>query len=63
MRFIELMPVGDMRELTWDHVVPSDEVLERIAALGALTDDDGTGARQRAGAVLPDCRARPAPSA
>jgi cyclic pyranopterin phosphate synthase len=30
VRFIELMPVGDMRELTWDHVVPSDEILERI---------------------------------
>ncbi len=41
VRFIELMPVGDMRELTWEHVVPSDEVLERIAALGALSPDDG----------------------
>ena len=27
VRFIELMPVGDMRELTWEHVVPSDEIL------------------------------------
>jgi cyclic pyranopterin phosphate synthase len=36
VRFIELMPVGGMRELTWDHVVPSDEVLGRIAALGSL---------------------------
>jgi cyclic pyranopterin phosphate synthase len=36
VRFIELMPVGDLRELTWDHVVPSDEILTRIAALGAL---------------------------
>jgi cyclic pyranopterin phosphate synthase len=41
VRFIELMPVGDLRELTWDHVVPSDEVLSRIAALGALRDDEG----------------------
>ena len=41
VRFIELMPVGDMRELTWEHVVPSDEVLQRIAALGALTPDGG----------------------
>jgi cyclic pyranopterin phosphate synthase len=41
VRFIELMPVGDMRELTWDHVVPSDEVLERIARLGALAPDGG----------------------
>jgi cyclic pyranopterin phosphate synthase len=41
VRFIELMPVGDMRELTWDHVVPSSEVLERVAALGALAPDGG----------------------
>ncbi|HSA55564.1 MAG TPA: GTP 3',8-cyclase MoaA [Gemmatimonadaceae bacterium] len=41
VRFIELMPVGDLRELTWEHVVPSDEVLERVAALGALGADDG----------------------
>ena len=37
VRFIELMPVGDLRELTWDHVVPSDEVLRRITeVLGPL---------------------------
>ena len=36
VRFIELMPVGGLRELTWDHVVPSDEVLARAATLGAL---------------------------
>jgi cyclic pyranopterin phosphate synthase len=41
IRFIELMPVGDLRELTWDHVVPSDEVLERISHLGALAPDGG----------------------
>jgi cyclic pyranopterin phosphate synthase len=41
VRFIELMPVGDMRELTWEHVVPSDEVLQRIAAIGALAPDSG----------------------
>ena len=41
VRFIELMPVGDMRELTWDHVVPSDEVLQRISELGELTPDGG----------------------
>ncbi len=41
VRFIELMPVGDMRELTWEHVVPGDEVLERISGLGALADDAG----------------------
>ena len=31
VRFIELMPVGEMRALTWEHVVPSDEVLARAA--------------------------------
>ncbi len=36
VRFIELMPVGDMRELTWEHVVPSDEVIERVARLGKV---------------------------
>ena len=41
VRFIELMPVGDMRELTWEHVVPSDEVLERIGRIGALSPDGG----------------------
>ncbi|HEX6315969.1 MAG TPA: GTP 3',8-cyclase MoaA [Gemmatimonadaceae bacterium] len=41
VRFIELMPVGDLRELTWDHVVPSDEVLARVATLGELTPDGG----------------------
>ena len=41
VRFIELMPVGDMRELTWEHVVPSDEILARVGALGALQPDAG----------------------
>ncbi len=41
VRFIELMPVGDLRELTWEHVVPSDEVLQRVSTLGALTADSG----------------------
>lgn len=41
VRFIELMPVGDLRELTWEHVVPSDEVLSRVARLGALSPDGG----------------------
>ena len=36
VRFIELMPVGEMRDLTWEHVVPSDEVLGRVAEFGAL---------------------------
>lgn len=41
VRFIELMPVGDMAHLTDAHVVPSDEILERIAALGALSPGGG----------------------
>ncbi len=41
VRFIELMPVGELRELTWDHVVPSDEVLQRVRSLGALEPDPG----------------------
>lgn len=41
VRFIELMPVGELRELTWEHVVPSEEVLARIGSLGALTPDSG----------------------
>jgi cyclic pyranopterin phosphate synthase len=41
VRFIELMPVGEMRDLTWDHVVPSEEVLTRAAASGSLMPDAG----------------------
>jgi cyclic pyranopterin phosphate synthase len=41
IRFIELMPVGDMRELTWEHVVPSSEVLERASAIAPLVQDPG----------------------
>lgn len=41
VRFIELMPVGDLRQLTWEHVVPSDEVLSRVAELGALEAVEG----------------------
>ena len=40
-RFIELMPVGGMRELTFEHVVPSAEILDRIARLGALEPSEG----------------------
>jgi len=36
VRFIELMPVGGLRELTAEHIVPSDEVLERASVLGSL---------------------------
>lgn len=36
VRFIELMPVGEMRELTWDHVVPSDEILRRLESVSPI---------------------------
>jgi cyclic pyranopterin phosphate synthase len=41
VRFIELMPVGDMRELTWEHIVPSDEILARLNAVAPLTPASG----------------------
>jgi len=41
VRFIELMPVGEMANLTWEHVVPSDELLARVATLGALEPASG----------------------
>ena len=41
VRFIELMPVGDLRSLTWDHVVPSDEILARLNAVAPLSSSAG----------------------
>jgi GTP 3',8-cyclase len=41
VRFIELMPVGDMQALTWEHVVPSAEILDRLSTIGPLVADDG----------------------
>jgi cyclic pyranopterin phosphate synthase len=41
VRFIELMPVGELRELTWDHVVPSAEVLAEVQRMGTLRPDSG----------------------
>jgi cyclic pyranopterin phosphate synthase len=41
VRFIELMPVGEMRQLTWDHVVPSAEVLHRLEEIDALEPAPG----------------------
>jgi cyclic pyranopterin phosphate synthase len=41
VRFIELMPVGEMRDLTWDHVVPSEEVLQRVASIAPLSPSTG----------------------
>ena len=36
VRFIELMPVGELREVTWDHVVPSDEILRDVSTVAPL---------------------------
>ena len=36
VRFIELMPVGEMRDVTWDHVVPMEEVLHRLASVASV---------------------------
>jgi len=41
VRFIELMPVGGLRELTAEHIVPSEEVLERASVLGPLEPGGG----------------------
>jgi cyclic pyranopterin phosphate synthase len=41
VRFIELMPVGEMRALTWDHVVPSSEVLDRVSAIAPISACEG----------------------
>ncbi|MEK7240429.1 MAG: GTP 3',8-cyclase MoaA [Gemmatimonadota bacterium] len=42
VRFIEIMPVGDMAAAEFAHVMPSDELLARIAArFGALKAADG----------------------
>ncbi|HEY4733136.1 MAG: GTP 3',8-cyclase MoaA [Gemmatimonadaceae bacterium] len=41
VRFIELMPVGEMREMTWDRIVPSDEILDRIGSIGPLVPTSG----------------------
>ena len=41
VRFIELMPVGEMRDLTWDHVVPSEEILHRLEDVAALAPTPG----------------------
>jgi cyclic pyranopterin phosphate synthase len=41
VRFIELMPVGDLRALTWEHVVPSDEILARLSVIAPLAPSAG----------------------
>jgi GTP 3',8-cyclase len=42
VRFIELMPVGEMEQVTFEQIVPSDEILARIRAeLGPLERTQG----------------------
>jgi GTP 3',8-cyclase len=41
VRFIELMPVGSMSGVTWEHVVPSEEVLDRASRVAPLSEDRG----------------------
>jgi cyclic pyranopterin phosphate synthase len=41
VRFIELMPVGEMADATFDRVVPSDEILERLSRIAPLLPDAG----------------------
>lgn len=41
VRFIELMPVGEMRDLTWAHCVDSNEVLARVERIGSLEETSG----------------------
>ena len=37
VRFIELMPVGEMREVTWQHVVPMEEMLQRLERVAPIS--------------------------
>ena len=39
VRFLELMPVGEMAGETFDRVVPSDEILARLARIAPLVAD------------------------
>ena len=41
VRFIELMPVGEMAHLTDAHIVPSEEVLRRVATIAPLEAASG----------------------
>jgi cyclic pyranopterin phosphate synthase len=41
VRFIELMPVGEMREVTWEHVVPADEILRSLEEIDPLQPTTG----------------------
>jgi cyclic pyranopterin phosphate synthase len=35
------MPVGEMRELTWEHVVPAEEILRSLEEIGPLQHTAG----------------------
>jgi cyclic pyranopterin phosphate synthase len=37
VRFIELMPVGEMREVTSDHVVTMEEMLQRLERVAPIS--------------------------
>jgi GTP 3',8-cyclase len=41
VRFIELMPVGELRDLTWEHVVPSEEILRNLSTVAPLRPSSG----------------------
>jgi cyclic pyranopterin phosphate synthase len=38
VRFIELMPVGEMRDATSERIVSADEILQGVAAIGTLSE-------------------------
>lgn len=38
VRFIELMPVGEMRQATWEHIVTADEILDRLGEIHPLLE-------------------------
>lgn len=41
VRFIELMPVVEMAHLTFEHVLPSDELLQRLSVIAPLAPTAG----------------------
>lgn len=41
VRFIELMPVGEMADVAFERVVPSDEILARLSRIAPLAPDAG----------------------
>jgi cyclic pyranopterin phosphate synthase len=66
IRFIELMPVGEMQSATWEHVVPMEEILRRLELVAPLSPAEPpargngpakyfrfSGARGRIGLITP----------